>query len=245
MSIRLAMWSGPRNISTALMRSWGSRVDTTVADEPLYAFYLNETGLPHPGRDDILKSQPIDWVAVAEQLSGPIPDGATVYYQKQMAHHLLPMVKRDWLMDGTFRHAFLIRNPRAMLASLAKVIPNPCVEDTGLPQQVELFKMLQEKRGSAPPVIDSRDVLENPRGMLRALCDALDLSFDPAMLAWPAGPRSTDGVWSKHWYASVEKSTGFGPPRVERTDLPFRLEPVLERCDTYYSQLHAHRLQPA
>lgn len=237
------MWSGPRNISTALMRSWASRADTTVVDEPLYAFYLNETGLSHPGREEILRSQPTSWKTVAERLSGPIPDEAGIYYQKHMAHHLLPIVKRDWLMDEPFRHAFLVRNPRAMLTSLAKVIPEPRIEDTGLPQQVELFEMLQERRGSAPPVIDSRDVLENPEGMLRALCRAINVSFDQAMLMWDQGPQPTDGVWAKHWYANVNKSTGFGPPRPENSDVPSQLEPVLELCEQYYSQLYPHRLQ--
>jgi len=243
MPVRILMWSGPRNISTALMRSWGSRADTTVVDEPLYAFYLKETGLPHPGREAILKSQPTHWETVAEQLSGPIPSDKAIFYQKHMAHHLLPDVSRAWLMGDSFRHAFLIREPRAMLTSLAKVIPNPRVEDTGLPQQVELFESLRERSGESPSVIDSRHVLENPEGMLRGLCSTLKVPFDSAMLAWEEGPRETDGVWATNWYANVEKTTGFGTPRIEQADLPPQLEGVLEECASFYDQLFPHRLR--
>ena len=243
MPVRIAMWSGPRNISTALMRSWGSRADTAIVDEPLYAFYLKETGLPHPGLGAILQSQPTAWRAVVEQLLGPIPAGKAIFYQKHMAHHLLLDVSREWLMEASFRHAFLIREPRAMLASLARVIPEPRVEDTGLPQQVELFERFCNQTGMPPPVIDSRDVLANPEGLLRALCAALGVSFDPAMLAWEAGPRATDGVWAEHWYANVEKSTGFEPPRREQAELHSLLEPVLKECESFYGQLYLHRLR--
>lgn len=236
------MWSGPRNISTALMRSWESRPDTAVVDEPLYAFYLRETGLDHPGREEILASQANDWQTVAEQLSGTIPGGKAIYYQKHMAHHLLPQVGMGWLMDKSFRHAFLIREPAAMLASLSKVISNPRVEDTGLPQQVELFEMLRRTTGHIPPVVDSRAVLENPKDMLEALCHALDVPFDDAMLSWEAGPRTSDGVWAEHWYANVEKSTGFGPPRAETAEVPEGLEEVLVACQRHYDTLAAHVL---
>lgn len=243
--VRIALWSGPRNISTALMRSWESRADTAVVDEPLYAFYLDKTGLDHPGRDEILASQPAHWRAVAAALSGPVPGGRPIFYQKHMAHHLLPEVGRAWLGGAEFRHGFLIRRPRAMLASLAKVIPNPRVEDTGLPQQAELFERLAEARGAPPPVLDARDVLEDPEGLLRALCAVLGVPFDPAMLAWAPGPRATDGVWARHWYASVERSTGFDPPRPEgAAEVPVHLESVLAACRVHYAALHAHRLIP-
>jgi len=242
--IRIAMWSGPRNISTALMRSWENRPDTTVSDEPLYAHYLRETGLEHPGRDDVLAAQPNDWRDVAAQLSGPVPCGKAVWYQKHMAHHVLPGVGREWL--GGFRHAFLIREPRAMLLSLDKITPNPRVVDTGLPQQLELFERVRAASpggDAVPPVLDSRDVLQAPEPMLRALCDALGVAFTPAMLGWPAGRRDTDGVWAPHWYAQVEASTGFGP-YVERDEpLPAHLEPVLAECLPIYRALLAVRLQ--
>jgi hypothetical protein len=193
----IAMWSGPRNISTAMLRSWGERSDTFVCDEPLYAHYLLTTGVEHPGRDEVIASQENDWRRVVEWLTGEIPEGRSVFYQKHMAHHLLPVIGRDWLSNVT--SVFLIRNPGEMLTSLIRVTPEVGLNDTGLPRQWELFERQRETTGTAPPVIDSRDVLENPRGVLSALCGALDLPFDEAMLSWAAGPRPTDGVWAKHW----------------------------------------------
>lgn len=241
--VRVALWSGPRNLSTALMRAWENRPDTAVVDEPLYAFYLKRTGLDHPGRDAVLASQPTDWRTVAARLAGPVPGGKPIFYQKHMAHHLLPEVSRDWLDVPSFRHAFLLRAPRAMLASLAKVIPRPRVEDTGLPQQAELFRRFADRTGTPPPVVDARDVLADPEGLLRALCTALGVAFDPAMLRWPPGRRATDGVWAPYWYASVERSTGFDPPREEATDGPDDLRDVLAECEAHYAALHAHRLR--
>ncbi|MEM8600263.1 MAG: HAD family hydrolase [Bacteroidota bacterium] len=243
--LRIAMWSGPRNLSTALMRSWGSRADTAVVDEPLYAHYLATTGLHHPGRDDILASQPTDWRAVAAHLSGPIPGGAAIYYQKHMAHHLLPSVGRAWLDAPSFRHVFLLRDPAAMLASLVQVLgPAVRVEDTGLPQQVELFRRIADRDGAPPPVVQARDILADPPAMLRVLCTVLDVPFDPAMLAWEPGPRPTDGVWATHWYAAVERSTGFGPPRTEAAMPPAACAPVLAACERLHGELVAHRLTP-
>ena len=240
--IRVAMWSGPRNLSTALMRSWGSRPDTAVVDEPLYAVYLTKTGLDHPGRDDVLASQPTDWETVAATLSGPIPAGASIWYQKHMAHHLLAHVGRVWLDDPSFRHAFLIRDPAAMVVSLDKVMQDPTLADTGLPQQVELFDRIAQRDGAAPPVIDASDVVRDPASALGALCARLGVPFDAAMLSWAPGPRATDGVWAEHWYASVERSTGFAPPRAEAADVPVRLAPLVDACRRLYDTLAPHRL---
>ena len=237
--VRIAMWSGPRNISTALMRSWGSRADTAVVDEPFYAHYLDATGLDHPGRTAILRSQPTDWRAVADALTGPVPAGKTIYYQKHMAHHLLPGMDGPWL--GVLRHALLIRRPAEMLASLLQVLPDPRPEDTGLPQQVALFERMSEV-GAPPPVVDARDVLEDPPGLLRALCEALGVAFDPAMLAWSPGRRPTDGVWAEHWYAAVEASTGFNPYVPKHDRVPDRLRSVLAECEAHYARLYPHRL---
>lgn len=240
--VRIAMWSGPRNLSTALMRSWGSRADTAVVDEPFYAHYLHATGLDHPGHDAILRSQPTDWRAVADALTGPVPGGKPIYYQKHMAHHLLPGMIGPWLDD--LRHAFLLREPAAMLASLVKVIPDPRPEDTGLPQQIELFERLTAS-GELPPVVSAEDLLDDPPGLLRALCDALGVPFDPAMLVWKPGPRPTDGVWAEHWYATVEASTGFRPPKPTTARVPDRLRPVLDVCEAHYARLYPHRLTAA
>lgn len=236
------MWSGPRNISTALMRAWENRPDTAVWDEPFYAHYLLRTGVAHPGRDEVIAACETDPAAVVRGIVGPIPNGADIHYQKHMAHHMLPELGRGWL--GGFRQAFLIREPREMLLSLDKVTPDPRLEDTGLPQQVELFEEARAALGATPPVIDSRDVLEAPEPMLRALCAAVGVEFTPVMLHWPAGRRDTDGVWAPHWYASVEASTGFAP-YVERDErLPARLEPLLEECLPFHRALHEVRLRP-
>lgn len=240
MSMRLAMWSGPRNISTAMMRAWGNRPDTVVCDEPLYAHYLKITGLPHPGAAEVIAHHETDWRKVIVWLTGPIPDGRAIFYQKHMTHHLLPGIERGWLDDLT--HAFLIRDPREMLTSYIRTIPNPRLEDTGLPQQVEIFDRVKQRMGRTPPVIDARDVLENPRHTLGLLCEALGVPFDDHMLHWPPGLRATDGVWAKHWYHNVERSTGFEPYRPKSEDVPDALCPLLEQCMTLYQRLHRDRL---
>ncbi len=179
-AVRIAMWSGPRTVSTALMRAWENRPDTVVTDEPLYAFYLARTGLDHPGRDDVLRSQPTDWQVVARSLtSGPLPAGRAISYQKHMTHHLLPEVDRAAL--APLRHAFLIRDPAELLASYARVRATPTLDDLGLWQQAEIFDAF------GGPVLDSRDLLERPEPMLRALCSALGVPFCLEMLSWPAG----------------------------------------------------------
>ena len=238
--MHIAMWSGPRNISTALMRSWGNRPDTFVCDEPLYAYYLRETGLLHPGADEVIRCHEPDWRKVVAWLTGPVPDGKAIFYQKHMAHHLLPKIDRSWTTKLT--HAFLIRSPREMLASLERITPKPRLDDTGLPQQWEIFDMVQKQTGRTPPVIDSRDVLENPEPMLRKLCAALAVEFMPAMLSWPAGPHPADGVWAKHWYDAVRKSTTFEPYRPRDDTLPLHLIGVLKKAEEIYKKLYERRL---
>lgn len=242
---RIAMWSGPRNISTAMMRSWGNRAETFVTDEPLYAHYLLKTGLPHPGAEEVIAHHETDWRKVVAWLTGDLPareaaSGRLIWYQKHMTHHLLPEIDRGWLDRLT--HAFLIRDPREMLTSLIKNVPNPTIRDTGLPQQVEIFEHVWRSGGRPPPVVDSRDVLENPKHMLTKLCAALDVPFDDAMLQWPAGSRETDGVWAKHWYASVERSTTFEPYQPKNETLPAGFDDLLAECMHCYQQLHAVRL---
>ncbi len=233
------MWSGPRTVSTALMRSFGNRADTVVVDEPLYAYYLAHTDVDHPGRDEIIASMPTEWQSVLQGLTGcPLPAGTAVYYQKHMTHHLLPDVDRAALAGLT--HAYLIRDPRRLLASYARVRATPVLADLGLAQQAEIFAAFDG------PVIDAADILRDPRAALEALCDALGVGFDPAMLSWPAGPRPTDGVWAPYWYDSVWRSTGFGPYREPtRADLPAELEPLAAQCQPYYAELAAHRLRPS
>ena len=233
MTIRVAMWSGPRNISTAMMRSFGSRADTVVVDEPLYAHYLAVTGIDHPGREAILASQPTRWQEVAAALTGPLPGAPAVQYQKHMTHHLLPGVGRDWLAGLT--HAFLIRDPAHVVASYARVRGEPTLEDLGFPQQVEIF------RAFGGPVVDAADVLRDPEGTLRRLCAGLGVAFDPAMLSWAPGPRDTDGVWAPFWYAAVRASTGFAPYDPAPADVPERLRGLVDAAMPYYEELAGHR----
>jgi hypothetical protein len=234
MMTRVAMWSGPRNISTAMMRSFGSRADTVAVDEPLYAYYLAATGIDHPGRDAILASQPQRWQDVADQLTGPVHQEPAVFYQKHMTHHLLPEVGRDWLAALT--HAFLIRDPAHVIASYAKVRGEPTLDDLGYPQQIEIF------RSFGGPVVDAADVLRDPAATLGRLCEALGIGFDRAMLAWAPGPRAEDGVWAPHWYASVHASTGFAPYNPAPAQVPDRLRALVEAAQPYYDEMAAHRL---
>jgi hypothetical protein len=225
------------------MRSFENRPDTVVVDEPLYGYYLAETGIDHPGRDEILASMPTRWPEVVDALtSGPLPAGRTVYYQKHMTHHLLPGIDRSRLAG--LRHAFLIRDPRRLLGSYAKVRHAPTLADLGLEQQAEIYRLF------GGPVIDAADLAARPRESLQALCSELRIPFDEAMLSWPAGPRPTDGVWARHWYARVWASTGFTtePGRGgaakpgARPPLPAGLEDLAARCQPFYAELAEHRL---
>ncbi len=234
------MWSGPRNISTALMRSWGNRPDTIVCDEPLYAHYLAVTDRDHPGAAEVIADHETDPDTVIAWLTGPVPDGRPVFYQKHMAHHLLDDIDRAWLDEVT--NCFLIRDPREMLTSLVKNVPEPTLQDTGLPQQVEIFERVRAGTDRVPPVFDARDVLEDPRRLLGLLCDAIGVEFTDAMLSWPPGRRDTDGIWARHWYAAVEASTGFNPYRPKPDPVPPQLADLHEQCLDYYETLHAHRL---
>jgi Sulfotransferase domain len=235
------MWSGPRTLSTALMRSFGNRADTVVVDEPLYGYYLATTGIDHPGRTEIIESMSTDWRDVVRQLtSGELPPGKTVFYQKHMTHHVLDEIDLEAL-DG-LRHAFLIRDPRRLLASYAKVRHTPTLADLGLAQQVRIFRRF------GGPVIDAADIAARASVALPALCAALGIAFDEAMLAWPPGPRSTDGVWAKHWYASVWSSDGFDPARTANSPsgpvkLPPELEPLAAQCQAYYDEMAKHILK--
>jgi len=228
------MWSGPRNVSTALMRSFGARRDCAVADEPLYASYLAATGLDHPGRAEVLASQPTNWLSAVASLERPLPAGKTLRYEKHMAHHLLPEVGRDWL--GQVTNAYLIRDPAHVVASYAKVRGEPTLHDLGYPQQVEIF------RRCGGPVLDSAALLRDPAGQLRKLCAELGIPFDKAMLSWPPGRRDTDGVWAPHWYAAVEQSTGFAPFRDEPASVPPHLAHLVSAAQPFYDELAAHRL---
>jgi hypothetical protein len=236
--IRLAVWSGPRNISTALMRSWENRPDTVVIDEPLYAHYLMVTGLHHPGRAEVIGAGETDWRNVVAALLGPAACGAKVFYQKHMAHHLLPGVGRSWVARLT--NVMLIRDPREVVASYVRSRADVTAVDLGLPQQIQLYDELLAA-GATPPVIDARDFLLRPEPYLRAMCRHVGVEFTAPMLAWPPGRRDSDGVWGRYWYEAVWKSTGFTEyrPRDPRLDGPAAA--VAEECLPMYQRLYEAR----
>jgi hypothetical protein len=236
--VRLAMWSGPRNISTALMRSWENRPDTMVVDEPLYAHYLAETGIDHPGRDEVVEAGETDWRVVVEGLLAPLPDGIRVFYQKQMAHHLLPGIGREWV--GELTNVLLIRDPREVVASYLRSRSQVTVDDIGLRQQTSLFADLAAA-GRVPLVIDAADFLTDPERYLRGLCDLVGVPFDERMLTWPSGSRDSDGLWAPHWYAAVRESTGFAPYQRREVSLSGQGERVAEECRPLYEELRERR----
>ena len=240
--LRIAMWSGPRNISTAMMRAFGARADCAVSDEPFYAAYLTATGLIHPLRDEVMRSQPTDWRAVADALTGPVPAAKPIWYQKHMTHHMIPGFGREWIKACA--NVFLIRAPEAVLASYHRVRDDFTLDEIGLPTQVELFFRAGDRLGHTPPVLEGQDVLADPPGMLSALCGACGIAFDPAMLAWAPGRRATDGVWAPAWYDAVERSTGFAAPRAEAgfDALDDALKPIAEAGRPLYEALARHKL---
>ena len=238
--IRIAMWSGPRNISTAMMRAWGNRQDTFVVDEPFYAYYLKATGKQHPGAEEVIAAGEIDWRKVVAQLTDPIPNDKRIFFQKQMTHHLLPGVDRQWLDAVT--NCFLIRDPRDVIASYIRKRENPTLEDLGYVQQAEIFDFVRARTKSLPPILDAKDVLENPERMLRLLCKEVGVEFSESMLSWPPGVRESDGVWAKYWYGDVAKTTSFRPYRSTDQQVPERLREIYERCCDCYERLYEWRL---
>jgi len=239
--IRIAMWSGPRNISTAMMRSFGARADTAVVDEPFYAAYLARSGVVHPMQEAVLASQPNDWRDVAKALLDLVPEGKAIFYQKHMTHHMLPEFGRDWMAH--VRSAFLIRDPAAVLASYVQKRDAVTLDDIGIVQQHELFDREADRIGRAPPVIEGVDVLANPATTLRQLCTALGIEYSDSMLRWPTGRRASDGVWAPAWYDAVEKSTCFDRPRrAAAAPLPSDLQRIADAARPHFEAMATHRL---
>jgi hypothetical protein len=230
------MWSGPRNLSTAIMYAFGQRSDCAVVDEPLYAAYLAATGLDHPMRAQVLASQPTDAGVATEALVGPVPQGKTLFYQKHMTHHLLPGFPRGWLSGVT--NVFLIRHPARVVASYARKREAPVLEDLGFLQQLEIF----EETGGGP-VIDSDDIRRDPAGALGMLCAELGIPWDAAMLHWPAGGRAEDGAWAPHWYGAVHRSTGFDGAEGPLPDLSPGYDALAAAALPAYRALSARRLR--
>jgi hypothetical protein len=235
---RINVWSGPRNVSTALMYSFAQRSDTRVVDEPLYGHYLRVSGAPHPGADEVMAHMSTDAdQVIREVILGPCD--RPVLFMKQMAHHLVDL-DRSFLAETI--NVLLIRDPVQMLPSLAKNLAEPTLRDTGLALQTELYDHLRSL-GQDPPVLDAKQVLLNPRRVLSVLCERLGLPFDEGMLHWQAGPRPEDGIWAKYWYHAVHQSTGFQPYTEKNEPVPSHLEPLLAECLPHYEHLVVHAIR--
>jgi hypothetical protein len=237
----IAMWSGPRNISTAMMYSFASRSDCRVWDEPFYAFALKHHGNDHPLRAEIMARYETDYETVVARCLSPPPDGKSVFYQKHMTHHMLPGYDRQWILKMT--NAFLIRDPLRVLSSYARKWEQVSLRDIGIVEQWEIFKLVADALGTAPAVVDAEDVLDDPRSALTALCEGLGIEFTDAMLFWPKGPKPYDGVWGRHWYNAVHASSGFErPATVPPIELPTALRKIADDASGIYRQLRCHRL---
>jgi Sulfotransferase domain len=239
--VRIAMWSGPRSISTAMMRAWGNRSDTSVIDEPFYAYYLKASGKKHPGADEVIATGETDWRKIIARLTELVPNGRRIFFQKHITHHFLPEIDREWL--GAVTNCFLIRDPREVIVSYVKKRDDPALEDLGFIQQAEIFDFVRARAKSLPPILDARDVLENPERMLRLLCKAVGVEFSESMLSWPPGLRETDGIWAKHWYGEVTTTTSFQPYRTRHDEVPTHLREIYEDCRECYERLYRHRLR--
>jgi hypothetical protein len=240
MTVRIAMWSGPRNISTAMMRSFENRPDTCVVDEPFYAYYLNRSGVEHPGNAEVIASQSSDWRTVAGQICDD-PVDQDVFYQKHMTHHMLDEVTLDWTRRLT--HCFLIRDPLYVVNSYSKKRETVNADDIGIVRQLELYEQISEITGQNIPILDSKEILLDPRKALEILCQQMGIVFCDEMLSWPAGTRDSDGVWARHWYHEVEKSTGFSPftePDIEISD---QLQKIVDESRSSYLRLYEKRLR--
>ncbi len=234
------MWSGPRNLSTAMMYAFAARGDCAVVDEPFYGAYLAATGVDHPMREAVIASQNRDAEAVAAQCIGPIPQEQSLFYQKHMTLHMIPQFPRGFMRQLT--NVFLIRHPARVVASYAKKREGPSLADIGFQQQAELFDEVAAWLGRPPLVLDSADVRDDPRGALTRLCAGLGIEFTEAMLHWPAGPKNFDGVWAPHWYNAVHRSQGFEEPEAELPQLSAAYNALVAQAMPYYERLAAYKL---
>ena len=242
--IRIAMWSGPRNISTAMLRAWENRPDTVVVDEPLYGPYLATTGKKHAAYEAIRQVQGNDWRPIVKELTEAVPSEATaqtkIYYQKHMSHHLTDDIELGFV--NHLRNGFLLRHPNDVLASYLRKHHRATPKDLGFPQQVKLFNWIKQRSGKTPPIVESKDILMDPKGMLKKLCAALDVPFDTAMLSWPKGYRDSDGIWAEHWYNRVIESTGFSEYKPKENKLSQEEQRIADKCLPYFETLLEHKI---
>lgn len=239
--LRIAMWSGPRNLSTAMMRAFSSRPDTAIADEPFYAHFLETTGVQHPGREDVFEELDSDWRKVADYLTGPIPEGKQVWYQKQMTHHIVGDNDLEW--TDKVVNCFLIRHPRDVILSYLKIHPEIDVSLLGCRQQARIFNRILKTTETPPIVIEADDIAEKPEDILSKLCVRLGIPFTDAMLSWAEGPHPDDGVWGKYWYRNVMQTTGFQPFRQKTEQLDERHGKVYAECMDTYLRLRDYKLR--
>ena len=239
--IKIAMWSGPRNISTAMMRSFENRPDTVVEDEPFYAHYLVKTGVDHPCKIETIESQEINWDKVSQRLVDEIPDDKTVWYQKHMAQHNVGGCDLSWTKKLV--NCFLIRDPKEVILSFSKKFELTSSEQLGFIQQLYLFEELKNETGQIPIVIDSKDILINPRRTLTMMCEGIGIPFMEEMLCWPSGPRKGDGAWAKHWYQNVEASTGFSPFSEKKIQVSNKYSDILNECMDAYNFLYQYSIR--
>ncbi len=236
--LRLCLWSGPRNVSTALLYSFAERADTRVVDEPLYAHYLRVSGADHPGRDEVLRAQEVDGSKVVRDVVlGPCD--RPVLFQKHMAHHLVAL-DRSFLRQTV--NVLLVRDPAEVVVTLSKQLPDPTLRDVGIQAQCELEDELR-RLGQEPVILDAKETLLDPEGVLAELCRRVGLAWDPAMLSWPRGARPFDGAWAPHWYQNVQQSTGFEPYRPKSAPIPEQLRPLVLQCLPYYDRLLAQAIR--
>ncbi len=232
--MKIAMWSGPRNLSTAMLYAFGNRGDTAAWDEPFYAAYLAATGIDHPMRAEVIREHETAPFAIAQEISGPVPGGKAHWYMKHMPFHMVDGFPLDWTKDCVNVH--LIRHPARVVASYVAKRERPGLRDIGFEQQVELYERFPG------PVLDSDDIRLDPEGMLRRLCDRIGLPFDPAMLAWPAGPKPFDGAWAAHWYGTVHRSTGFAGPEGSLPKLEGEAAVLADAAMPHYELLAMDRM---
>ncbi len=241
MKVHLAMWSGPRNISTAMMRSFDNRPDCYVSDEPFYAYYLKKTGVDHPMKDEIIASGNTNWNEIVNNITSSIPKGKKVWYQKHMAQHNLPEMNLEWVEKVT--NCFLIRHPKKVILSYAKKYEINSIFQLGYPQLTNLFELIKKKTKKTPTILNSSDILCNPEVILSKLCNELHIPFYKEMLTWLPGARESDGIWGKYWYGNVLKSTCFIPEHDNLEEIPIKYQNIYDECMEHFQLMHRYRLQ--